>query len=97
MRRVMAEAMEDGAFGVSYALIYPPDSFADTDEITSICEVVADHHGIYIAHVRSEADQLIEALGEAIRIGERAKLPVEIYHLKAAGRPFWQLMPSRCV
>lgn len=94
MRRIMAEAMEDGAFGVSYALIYPPDSFADTDEITSICEVVADYHGIYITHIRSEADQLIEALGEAIAIGERAKLPVEIYHLKAAGRPFWQLMPS---
>lgn len=94
MRRIMAEAMEDGAFGVSYALLYPPDSFADTDEITSICEVVADYHGIYITHIRSEADQLIESLDEAIAIGKRAKLPVEIYHLKAAGQPFWQLMPS---
>lgn len=94
MKRIMAEAMEDGAFGVSYALIYPPDSFADTDEITAICEVVADHHGIYITHVRSEADRLIEALGEAITIGQRAELPVEIYHLKAAGRPFWHLMPE---
>lgn len=94
MRRIMTEAMEDGAFGVSYALIYPPDSFADTDEITAVCEVVAQHHGIYITHIRSEAEQLIEALGEAISIGERAQLPVEIYHLKASGKPSWQLMPA---
>jgi N-acyl-D-amino-acid deacylase len=94
MRRVMAESMEDGAFGVSYALIYPPDSFVDTDELVEICRVVAAHHGLYITHVRSEADQLVEAIGEAIEIGRRAKLPVEIYHLKAAGRPFWGLMPA---
>ncbi|HET7079150.1 MAG TPA: D-aminoacylase [Chloroflexia bacterium] len=94
MRRVMAEAMEDGAFGVSYALIYPPDSFADTDELVAVCEVVAAHHGIYITHVRSEAEQLVEAIGEAITIGRRAHLPVEIYHLKAAGRPNWHLMPA---
>lgn len=94
MRRVMAEAMDDGAFGVAYALIYPPDSFADTDEIVAVCEVVAEHRGIYITHVRSEAEQLLEAIGEAITIGKRANLPVEIYHLKAAGRPNWKLMPS---
>lgn len=94
MRRVMAEAMEDGAFGASYALIYPPDSFADTDEIVAVCEVVARYHGIYITHVRSEAEQLVEAIGEAITIGRRANLPVEIYHLKAAGRPNWHLMPA---
>jgi N-acyl-D-aspartate/D-glutamate deacylase len=94
MRRVMAESMEDGAFGVSYALIYPPDSFVDTDELVQVCRVVAEHHGIYITHVRSEADQLVEAIGEAIEIGRRAGLPVEIYHLKAAGRPHWGLMPA---
>jgi N-acyl-D-amino-acid deacylase len=94
MRRVMAEVMEDGAFGVAYALIYPPDSFADTDEIVAVCEVVAEHRGVYITHVRSEADQLIEAIGEAIAIGRRANLPVEIYHLKAAGRPNWHLLPA---
>jgi N-acyl-D-aspartate/D-glutamate deacylase len=94
MRRVMAEAMDDGAFGVAYALIYPPDSFADTDEIVAVCEVVAEHRGIYITHVRSEAEQLVEAIGEAIAIGRRANLPVEIYHLKAAGRPNWHLMPA---
>ena len=94
MRRVMAEAMDDGAFGVAYALIYPPDSFADTDEIVAVCEVVAEHRGVYITHVRSEAEQLVEAIGEAITIGRRAHLPVEIYHLKAAGRPNWHLMPA---
>jgi N-acyl-D-aspartate/D-glutamate deacylase len=94
MQRVTAEAMEDGAFGVAYALIYPPDSFADTDEIASVCEVVAQHRGIYITHLRSEADQLIEAIDEAVTIGQRANLPVEIYHLKAAGRPYWHLMPA---
>lgn len=94
MRTIMAEAMEDGAFGVSYALIYPPDSFVDTDELVEVCRVVAAHHGIYITHVRSEAEQLVEAIGEAVEIGRRANLPVEIYHLKAAGRPNWGLMPA---
>ncbi|HEU5086047.1 MAG TPA: D-aminoacylase [Roseiflexaceae bacterium] len=94
MRRVMAEAMQDGAFGVSYALIYPPDSFVETDELVEICKVVAEYHGVYITHVRSEADLLVESIGEAIEIGRRANVPVEIYHLKAAGRPFWNLMPQ---
>ena len=69
MRRVMAEAMEDGAFGVSYALIYPPDSYVDTDEIVEVCKVVARYGGVYITHLRSEADTLLEALDEAIEIG----------------------------
>jgi dihydroorotase/N-acyl-D-amino-acid deacylase len=94
MQRVMAEAMDDGAFGVSYALIYPPDSFVDTDELVAVCEIVAAHRGIYITHVRNEAEQLVEAINEAIIIGQRANLPVEIYHLKAAGRPNWHLMPA---
>ena len=61
--------MEDGAFGVAYALIYPPDAFAGTDEIVEVCEVVAAHGGIYITHMRSEAEQLLEAIDEAIEIG----------------------------
>jgi N-acyl-D-amino-acid deacylase len=94
MQRVMAEAMDDGAFGVSYALIYPPDSFVDTDELVGVCDIVSAHRGIYITHVRNEAEQLVEAINEAITIGQRANLPVEIYHLKAAGRPNWHLMPA---
>jgi N-acyl-D-amino-acid deacylase len=94
MRRVMAEAMEDGAFGVSYALIYPPDAFVGTDELVEVCKVVAAYSGVYITHVRSEADKLEEGIAEAITIGERANLPVEIYHLKAAGMRNWPKMPQ---
>lgn len=93
MRRVVAESMADGAFGVSYALIYPPESYADTDEIVAICAEVARNHGLYITHLRSEGARLLEALDEAFDIGRRAGLPVEIYHLKAAGRPNWETMP----
>lgn len=94
MRRVVAEAMEDGAFGVSYALIYPPDAFVGTDELVEVCKVVARSGGIYITHVRSEADRLHEGIAEAIEVGRRAELPVEIYHLKAAGRRNWGKMPA---
>ncbi len=94
MRRTMAEAMEDGAFGVSYALIYPPDSFADTEEITEICKVISQYGGVYITHVRSEADQLVEGIQEAIDIGNAADIAVEIYHLKAAGQRNWGKMPE---
>jgi N-acyl-D-aspartate/D-glutamate deacylase len=94
MRQVMAEAMEDGAFGVSYALIYPPDSYAGTDEIVEICKVVARYGGVYITHLRSEADTLLEALEEAIEIGERSGAAVEVYHLKAIGKRNWHKMPA---
>ena len=94
MRRVMQEAMEDGAFGISYALIYPPDSFADTAEIIDVCRVVSQYQGLYITHIRSEADTFLEALEEAIEIGREAQIPVEIYHLKAAGERNWHKMPA---
>ena len=94
MRRTMAEAMEDGAFGVSYALIYPPDSYTDTDELIEICKVVSRYHGVYITHMRSEAERLLAGLEEALTIGRRADLPVEIYHLKATGTANWHRMPS---
>lgn len=92
MQRVMAAAMEDGAFGVSYALIYPPDCYVETDELVEICKVVKRYNGVYITHVRSEANLLVESIGEAIEIGRRTGVPVEIYHLKAAGRNNWGLM-----
>ena len=94
MRRTMAEAMEDGAFGVSYALIYPPDSYTDTEELIEICKVVSRYNGLYITHMRSEGAQLFEGLEEALTIGRRADLPVEIYHLKASGAANWHKMPS---
>jgi len=92
MQRVMAESMEDGAFGVSYALIYPPAAYVSTDEVVEVCKVVSQYNGVYITHIRSEADQLIEGMEEAIEIGQRADLPVEIYHLKAAGERNWPKM-----
>lgn len=94
MRRTMAEAMEDGAFGVSYALIYPPDSYTETDELVEICKVVSRYNGVCITHMRSEGAQLFEGLEEALTIGRRADLPVEIYHLKASGSANWHKMPS---
>ena len=92
MRRVVHEAMEDGAFGVSYALIYPPEAYAGTDEIVEVCRAVAEHGGLYITHMRSEGDRFLEALDEAVTIGRRANLPVEIYHLKATARRNWHKM-----
>jgi len=84
-RRVMAEAMEDGAIGVSYALIYPPEAFVGTDEIVEVCKVLAKYGGVYITHLRSEADTFIQALDEAIEIGQRSGAAVEVYHLKVSG------------
>ena len=93
MRRVMSESMDDGAFGVSFALIYPPDAYMETDEIIDICKVVAEHNGVYITHMRSEAETLLEALDETIEIGRQSGVSIEIYHLKAAGRRNWHKMP----
>ena len=89
MRQVLANAMKDGAFGFASALIYPPGSFADTDELAAVAEAMAPYGGLYITHMRSEADNLLEAIDEAIEIGQRAGVAVEIYHLKAAGRRNW--------
>ncbi len=92
MRRVMAQAMEDGALGVSYALIYPPDTYTSTEELVEVATIAGRYEGIYVTHMRSEGDHLLEAIDEAVQIGRRANLPVEIYHLKAAGRHNWHKM-----
>ena len=94
MRRVMAEAMEDGAFGVSYALIYPPDTYTSTDELIEVAKVASRYGGIYVTHMRSEGERLLEAIDEAVEIGRQANLPVEIYHLKAMGKHNWHKMPA---
>ena len=94
MTRVLAESMEDGAFGVSYALIYPPDAYVDTDELVEVCRVLVPYGGVYITHIRSEANGLLEGIDEAVEIGRRAGVPVEVYHLKAAGRSNWHKMPE---
>ena len=91
MRAVTRRAMEDGALGVATGLIYPPGSFAGTDELVEVAREVAGFGGVYISHIRSESSGLLGALGEAVEIGRRAGVPVEIYHLKAAGVDNWRL------
>jgi len=90
----MAEAMEDGAFGVSYALIYPPDTYTSTGELVEVAKVAGHYGGIYVTHIRSEGDHLLEAIDEAVEIGRQASVPVEIYHLKATGKHNWHKMPQ---
>jgi len=94
MQRVMADAMEDGALGVSYALIYPPDTYTSTEELIEVAKVASRYGGIYVTHMRSEGQYLLEAIDETIEIGRRAELPVEIYHLKASGRTSWHKMSA---
>jgi len=90
MRGAMRNAMEDGAFGLGTALIYPPGNYASTEELIELVKTMAPYGGIYITHMRSEADQVLEAMDEAIRIGKEGGVPVEIYHLKAAGIGNWK-------
>jgi N-acyl-D-amino-acid deacylase len=94
MRSAMRRAMEDGAFGLGTALIYPPGNYASTEELIEIAKVMAPYGGVYITHMRSEADQLLEAMDEAVRIGKEGGVPVEIYHLKAAGKRNWSKAPA---
>jgi N-acyl-D-amino-acid deacylase len=94
MRRVMANAMREGAFGVAYALIYPPDEFVGTEEIIEVCKIASDFGGVYITHMRSEGDGLLEGVQETLAIARAAKIPAEIYHLKASGARNWHKMPQ---
>ena len=94
MTDMLAEAMEDGAFGIASALIYPPGCYAGTDELVALCEVVADYCGVHITHLRSEESRLLEGLDETIEIARRTGVATEIYHLKAAGRRNWEKMPE---
>jgi N-acyl-D-amino-acid deacylase len=89
MRAIVRRAMEDGAFGISSALIYPPGSYATTGELIEMAKAMAPYHGSYITHMRSEDDSLLEAMDEALRIGHEAAVPVDIYHLKASGKRNW--------
>jgi N-acyl-D-amino-acid deacylase len=87
MKALMQESMEQGAFGLSTGLVYVPGTYAQTDEIIEIAKVAARYGGLYATHMRNEGERLFEAFDEAIQIGRRAELPVQISHHKAAGRP----------
>jgi N-acyl-D-amino-acid deacylase len=92
MRKLVKEAMQAGAIGVSTALIYPPAVYARTEEIGALAEVAGEHGGRYFTHMRNEGDQLLEAIEEALDIGSIGKTPVHIFHLKAAGEQNWGKM-----
>ena len=94
MEKLTAQAMEEGAFGIARALIYPPDTYSTFEELVATSKVVSRYNGIYISHIRSESDEIFSALEEAIEIGRQADLPVEIYHLKAAGERNWHKMST---
>jgi len=89
MRSLVKQAMQEGALGVASALIYAPGAYAQTDELIALADAAGKYHGIYISHMRSEGNQLLEALDELITIARAAHMPAEIYHLKAAGRENW--------
>jgi dihydroorotase/N-acyl-D-amino-acid deacylase len=89
MRTLVRNAMLDGAFGLATALVYPPGNFATTEELIAMASEMAPLGGLYITHLRSEADTFLEALEESFRIGREGNVPVEIFHLKAAGRRNW--------
>jgi N-acyl-D-amino-acid deacylase len=92
MRELVRREMEAGALGITTALIYPPAFFAKTEEIIEMCKVAARYKGKYTTHMRSEGNQLVEAVQETIRISREAGLPAEIYHLKASGASNWSKM-----
>lgn len=89
MRALVVQAMEEGALGVGSSLIYAPGSYADTDELVALATEAGRCGGIYISHMRSEGNRLLEAIDELIDISRRSGAPAEIYHLKAAGRQNW--------
>jgi N-acyl-D-amino-acid deacylase len=92
MKQEVRLAMQAGAFGLSTGLIYPPNVYSSTDEIVALARCAAEAGGIYTSHIRGEADTVLEAVDEAIEIGKRADIPVEISHLKAKFRPNWHKM-----
>src|SRR5436190_7825378 len=86
MKLLVDQAMEEGALGVTNALIYPPDFFAKTDELIALSKEASKYGGTYSSHMRSEGNRFVEAVNEIITISKDANIPVHIYHLKAAGK-----------
>jgi N-acyl-D-amino-acid deacylase len=91
MQAMVRAAMKDGALGVASALIYPPGSFADTDELVALAAAAGEYDGMYISHVRGEGAHLLEAVDEVLTIAREAGVRAEIYHFKASGQPNWPL------
>ena len=89
MRELVRKEMEAGALGIGTSLIYPPAFYAKTEELIELCKIAAKYQGKYISHIRSEGNQLLEALNELIRISREAGIPAEVYHIKASGEKNW--------
>ena len=94
MRQLVAQAMQQGAFGISTALQYVPDTFASTDEVVELAKVARQYGGVYFTHQRSEGDQIFESLDEVFTIAERAKISTTIWHLKTAYSENWGKLPE---
>lgn len=94
MEDLTRAAMEDGALGIGSALIYAPGAYAQTPELIALCKIAAPYGGVYISHIRSEGNRLLQAADELIRIAHDAHIPAIFYHLKAAGRNNWGKMDS---
>lgn len=92
MQDLARQAMEEGALGIGSSLIYAPAFYANTDELIALCKVAAEYGGMYITHMRSEGNKILEAVDETMRIAKEAGLPAEIYHLKAGGKSNWPKM-----
>jgi N-acyl-D-amino-acid deacylase len=94
MRRLVNQAMREGALGVGSALIYAPGVYAETDELVALAEVAGRYSGMYISHIRSEGNNLLEAVDELITIARKANLAAEVYHMKAAGKANWHKLDA---
>src|SRR6185295_159274 len=88
------DEMEHGALGIGSSLIYAPAAYSKTDELVELCKVASEYDGIYISHLRSEGDRLLEAIDELIEIARRANISAEIYHIKVAGENNWNKLPD---
>ncbi|NLO56611.1 MAG: D-aminoacylase [Thermovirga sp.] len=86
MKKALAQSMEEGALGLSTGLIYPPGCYSDTDELSELCEVVAEYGGLYVTHMRNEGPEMLQSVEEALEIGRRSGCPVHISHHKSSGR-----------
>jgi len=92
MRAIMDTAMRGGAMGMTTALIYPPSSYSTTDELVEVAKAAAAYGGVYASHIRGEGAEVVDAVREAISVGERSGTPVEVFHLKVANQPSWGIL-----
>ena len=89
MEEMVRQAMEDGALGVGSSLIYAPAFYSTTEELIALCKVASEYNGLYISHMRSEGNRLLQSIDELMRIADEADIRAEIYHLKMAGKENW--------